>query len=115
MNLDTDFNIVALNVAMKMFRPKCKEWSRIGKELEVDTAYRFQLMEQDDLSSEKKLEAMLSKWLESRSFPWYWGELKSIIKNKLKWDEVARSVNQIVAQSIIENGTGETGIANLHV
>lgn len=97
---------------MEVFQPKEKEWFTLGKVLKVDTKYRQQLMEQDELSNKRKMEAILNIWIESRSrFSWYWGELRSIVQEKLKWRDVVHVRSKCFSKLFFKNGSGGvTGI-----
>ena len=86
-----------INDAYKLLKPKAAYWSKIARELDVDTGYRNELQMLASLDAKDKLECVIVKWKESECSDFTWGTLIEALK-ELEYVDVVRSVQEFLAK-----------------
>ena len=59
----------------KLLSPHCDQWARIGRALKIPLEYRRQLERERIFDDDRRLEEVLSKWIETESVPVTWDRL----------------------------------------
>ena len=86
-----------INDAYKLLKPKAAYWSKIARELDVETGYRDELQMMASLDARDKLECVIKKWKESECSDFTWGTLIEALK-ELEYIDVVRAVQEFLAK-----------------
>ena len=86
-----------VNDAYKLLKPKAAHWSKIARELVVETGYRDELQMSALLDARDKLECVIKKWKESECSDCTWGTLIEALK-ELEYIDVVRAVQEFLAR-----------------
>ena len=86
-----------VNDAYKLLKSKAAHWSKIARELDVETGYRDELQISALLDARDKLECVIKKWKESECSDFTWGTLIEALK-ELEYIDVVRAVQEFLAR-----------------